>query len=118
MRSPISLRRICFLDDVAFRPVSVIYRPEVMELGGPVQHVLEFRVRSSRVVQRVRLAEIYRAKVGNVELSRALDGVDAAVDRVRDARQFHLYERTPDCLPKLDIDVLPFPVQAGGKVCA
>lgn len=116
-RAPRQRWRLCILEGVHPRLVSVQFRVLPTDDGDAAQ-VLEFRpFRSKRPVV-VKLADIFRAKTGNVELSQALDGVEEAVDRVRDARQFHLYERTPDGWPKLDCEVVPFPVPVVGKVNA
>lgn len=79
---------------------------------------------SKRVV-RVKVADVWRAKVGNVELSQALDGVEKkasevsqAVQKVRDARQFHLYERNPDGRPLTVSEVEQLGAQNGEQAGA
>lgn len=107
--NPHQRRLLCRLTQVHSRDVSVVFLRLPAKEATDGELVLEFRPPRSKKPVRVRLADIWRAKVGNVELSHALDGVEQAVGRVREARQFHFAEPG-------QAEVLPFPLPASKRL--
>jgi hypothetical protein len=102
-RGPRLQRILCRLKDSSASHVEVVF----IVGRRDSDQVLEFRWRN-RTGHRVavKVEDILQATVGNVELARALDGVELkageltqAVDRVRDSRQFHLFERDEEGCP-------------------
>jgi hypothetical protein len=123
-RGPRLRRILCRLVNQTSRDVEVIF---VVGKRDDDQRIQFRRLGHHGFTVEVKLVEVFQAKLGNVELSKALDRVEAqadvltrAVDQVRESRQFHLYERNPDGTPRLaaevDAEAVKVPGRAEGDV--